>query len=299
MALRCGTLSYLTLAHLWIGQLEAAERTALQVVELAGGDPHLGADVAGFSPLLAARFSHARAIGLGRDPAAALREFPIVRQLALDSGYPEQALWTLSGESELRSTLGRSEGTRALAQTAARLAEDFEAGGQIIAGLALCDALASEREWQSLVDAGSDTLQRIRTRRAMVLYEVNLLTLIGTAQLELGGPEASRTSAAAAIAFMRESHAAWRPNAHAVLARAQLELREPAADIASTLDEYAALLERTGFAIFEGELHELRARLEEREGRRAERSAALKRAGTCYTRFGMADQAARVAEMVE
>ena len=74
---------------------------------------------------------------------------------------------------------------------------------------------------------------------------------------------------------MRESKGAWSPRSYAVLARAQLELRAPVADIARTLDEYAELLERTEFRLFEGELHQLRARLANREGRHVERAAAL------------------------
>ena len=82
---------------------------------------------------------------------------------------------------------------------------------------------------------------------------------------------------------------------YAVLARVQLALAEPAADIAHTLDEYDALLIRTGARVYEGELHELRARLAEREGQLAKRAAALNRAFECYTRFGMTAQAKRIA----
>jgi len=78
-----------------------------------------------------------------------------------------------------------------------------------------------------------------------------------------------------------------------VLARAQIELGVPAVDIARTLDEYAALLERTEFRFFEGELHELRARLADREGRHVEKAAALLRAYDCHTSFGI--RATRVA----
>ena len=98
------------------------------------------------------------------------------------------------------------------------------------------------------------------------------------------------------VGFMRESKAVWYPHSYAVLARAQLELGEPAAAIAGTLDEYAALLERTELHLFEAELHELRARLANREGNTVERAAALPRAYDCYTHFGMTAQAARVKE---
>ena len=94
---------------------------------------------------------------------------------------------------------------------------------------------------------------------------------------------------------MRESQAVWSPRSYAVRARAQLALAEPAADVAETLDEYAPLLSRTGHHDYEGELHELRARLAEREGQQAERAAALNCAFECYTRFGMGAQVARIA----
>ncbi len=94
---------------------------------------------------------------------------------------------------------------------------------------------------------------------------------------------------------MRTSKSALIPHSYAVLARAQLALVEPAANIAATLDEYAALLERTGFHLYAGELHELRARLAEREGHQADRTAALQRAFDSYTQFGMTEQAERIA----
>jgi hypothetical protein len=122
-----------------------------------------------------------------------------------------------------------------------------------------------------LLDAAGDTLRLIRERGAVRLYEPNLLAHIGAAQLELGNLAAGRAVAEEGVVFMRESKCAWNPHSYAVLARTQLALAEPATDIARTLDEYAALLARTEFHLFEGELHELRARLAEREGREAER----------------------------
>ena len=121
-----------------------------------------------------------------------------------------------------------------------------------------------------------------------------VLAQVQAAQLALGNPEAVCAAAAEGVVVMRESQSAWNPHCYAVLACAQLALGEPAADITSTLDEYAALLERTEFHLFEGELHELRARLAEREGHEAEKIIALQRAHDCYTRFGMTANAARV-----
>ena len=88
--------------------------------------------------------------------------------------------------------------------------------------------------------------------------------------------------------------AVWNPHSYAVLARAQLALAEPTSAISETLDEYAAVLQRTGFHIYEGELHELRARLADREGDAPVQTQALQSAYDCYTRFGMTLHAGRV-----
>jgi hypothetical protein len=293
-ALRCGTRGHLCFALAWGGQLRESVRVADEVIDLARGDAHLGTNVAGFSPLLAVRFIRHRCIGYTRDPATALRELPPLRQAALDSGYPEQALWALSFEAEFKHALGNSSGTRALAQAAARLAENLGVGNQILAALALCDALACDRQWKSLLDAAGDTLRLSRERGALRLVEPSFLAHIATAQVELGNLEAGRAAAEEGVVFMRESKGAWNPHSCAVLARAQLELGAPATDVARTLDEYAALLERTEFRLFEGELHELRARLANREGRYVEKAAALKRAYDCHTSFGVRQQATRV-----
>jgi ATP/maltotriose-dependent transcriptional regulator MalT len=137
-------------------------------------------------------------------------------------------------------------------------------------------------------------LRLIRERGAERLRQPTFLAHIGTAHLELANLKAGRAAAQEGVALMRESKGAMSPHSYAVLARAQLALGEPAADIASTLDEYAALLERTEFHLFEGELHELRARLADREGNHAEKAASPQRAYDCYTAFGMTAQAARV-----
>jgi adenylate cyclase len=293
--LRCGTRVSLLFAHSYSGQLRETERIAEEVIALAREDLHLGARVLGASPLLAVRSIRQHCIGFTRDPATALRELPLVRQVALESGYPEQANWTLNMESGLKYAIGDCDGMHALAQAAARLAEPLGVGNEILAALPLCDALACDREWQSLLDAASAALRLIRERGSIRPHQPNFLAHIGAAHLALGNLEESRAAAAESVVFMRESQSAWNPHSYAVLAHAQLALNEPAADITSTLDEYAALLERTGFHLYEGELHELRAQLAEREGHEAEKIAALQRAHECYTRFGMTAQAARVA----
>ena len=139
-----------------------------------------------------------------------------------------------------------------------------------------------------------ELLRGIRKSGAGGNWVSRLLSIVAKAQLELGDPRASRAAALEGIVFMRDTKSVWNPHNYAVLARAQLELAEPAVDISHTLGEYETLLTQTGFHIYEGELHELRACLAEREGQHMERTAALARAHDRYTRFGVVLQAARI-----
>ena len=271
------------------------ERIADEIIELAAEDPHLGAKVAGISPLISVLAIRLYVIGWLRDPAHALRELPFVREAAARAGYPEQALWTSAFEMELRYALGNTEGVYELAQLATRLAENLGATNELCAATSRSEALACAENWGSVSDLATDTLQRVRAHGAGRLWEPKVPALIGTAELKRGNSATSRVAAQEGVAFMRESQSAWNPHCYAVLAHAQLALTEPAADIAATLDEYEALLTRTGHHLYEGELHELRAKLAAREGHPAERTAALARAHACYTRFGMLTQAARIA----
>ena len=295
LSLGCATRGSLCFAYAWDGQLRQSEAVADQVIGLACGNPHLGSELVGFSPLLAARLVRLRCIGCLGSLAIASQEIPSVLNAAFNDGYPEQALWGLSFAAEFESVIDRPGRTHALEQAAERVAENLGAGNQILAAFGLCEALAHAREWESLLKAASNALRLIRERGAMSPLKPSFLAHIGIAHIELGDLEAGRLAAQEGLVFMRESKGAWSPRSYAVIARAQLELSAPAANIARTLDEYAALLERTEFRLFEGELHELRARLASREGRHVESAAALKRAYDCYTNFGMGQETTRMA----
>lgn len=293
-SLRCGTRACLVLALGYAGNLTEAERVADEVIEIAAGGMDLGVDVTGFSALLTAIFARHRAIGFMRDPDAALRELPRVHQLALDSGYPEQALWILYADAEMKYHSGRTHGARALAQAATRLMAHLGVGNELMAAMAVCAALACEADWPALRDAADEALRLLRERGALRLVEAIFLAYAGLARIELGDVAGGRASAAEGVNFIRASECRINPYSYAVFARAQLLQDEPADDIARTLDEYAAVIAASGFNLFEGELHELRARLLGREGRHAERTAALDRGRACYARFGMTAYLARL-----
>jgi class 3 adenylate cyclase len=295
-SLRCGTLAYLTASLCWNGCLEEAEKVATQVIELAGGDPHLGAEVAGFTPALGVTFMRAHAKGFRHDPEAALRDLAHMRPIAIESGYPEQTLWSFFQEAELRYALDRWDDSLDLTRSVLRLAENQAVSSDLLARGTLCAELACGRDWQGLLEAAKEGLELLRESSVLRLHESTFLAHIGTAQIGLGRPKEARAAAEEGVAFLREARGYWRPNVYAVLARAQLALGERAPDIAATLDEYEALLSRSGFHLYEGELYELRARLADREAQPEQRASALASAHEAYARFGMSAHSKRLVE---
>ena len=297
-ALRAGMRTFSIYGHMYSGQLKAAVQAADETLALVAEDPDFGAEFPVMSPLVTARALRLLALGRRQDPATALRELPLVRQAASEAGYPEQTLWVLNHEMELRYAL-RNTGLHGLAQTATQLAKNLDAVHEILAAMIRSESLACDNDWRAALEVAAGTLREIRERSVARLFEPRVLALIGTAERELGNLVGSRSAAQEGVAFMRESQSLWNPHSYAVLARAQLALAESATDITAILDEYAELLERTGFNLYQGELHELRARLAEREGRKVERATALARAQECYAHFGMTVQAARIAAAIE
>jgi hypothetical protein len=298
-SLRCGTRILHAISYFWTGPLAEAERLADELIALAEGDPRLGAEVTGISPLLGARAFRAHGMGYARDPDEALRELHLVRQVALDSNFPEQALWAVDYEAALRCELDRPDGLSVLAQTAARLAEKRDMGATISSRTGIVAALAGERKWQTVLETAVDTVKLIRECQVLGVFESFFLKHISTAQFELGDLAAARAAAAEGVAQIRSWEGCWSPNSYAALARAQLALHEPSADIAATLGEYATLLARTGFTLFEGELHELGAQLAARDGERDAQVRALHRAHAGYVRFGMTARADRVRALID
>ncbi|MCP5200684.1 MAG: AAA family ATPase [Gammaproteobacteria bacterium] len=293
-ALRAGTRVGKIYSHLYCGKLHEAVSAAAEIIEIVGGDPDLGSEVLALSPLYSARGVQTLATGRLRDPRAALAVLADERPRAEAAGHPEMALWLAGYEVELKLALEESKGLENLARLQAAWAENQGMLSRVNAAVCQCDLQASNRAWSIVLRIVDETLNEIELSGVGELFRPRLLALRGGAQLAMGNPKAARSAALEGVAFMRDTHSAWNLRSYAVLARAQLALDEPGAAVAATLDEYAGVLERTGFAIYEGESQELRAALAERDGDQAARSTALEQALACYTRFGMDAQAHRV-----
>ncbi|MGE3568827.1 MAG: adenylate/guanylate cyclase domain-containing protein [Gammaproteobacteria bacterium] len=298
VGLRAGARAPLAWGYLYCGVLAEAMRLADEVIALVPNDPHSGAEVWGNSPLFAARNARLHVLGHQRDPDAALRELPQVRAAAFEAGYLENAFFSLALEIDLRYGLGRGEDAAMRVEVTSRWSRNMGVMWELVATIAQCDALLYGEDWTALIATASAALERIGELGAGEIYAPRFHALLASAQLGLGNAIAARESAGAGVQLMRDSGGVWNPHAYALLARAQLALGEPRAAIDDTLDEYEALLERTGFGLYAGELHELRAELAGREGDRQARLAALQTAHDEYARFGMSTRTARVAALI-
>ena len=293
IGLAAGVRAPVAWGYLYCGLLVEAERVADETIALVADDIYCGFEVFGNSPLLASRNVRLHAIGQSRDPNAGLIGLLLVRQRAEETGFLENAIFALFLELELRYALGRFDD----AYTRIRMAEQWARNKgfmwELITMVATCDALLGAEDWQVLRANATAALEQIR-EQGLAIHAPRFRAHLGIAELARGNASAAREAALAGVQGMRDMQAVWNPHSYAVLARAQLALAEPTSAISETLDEYEAVLQRTGFHIYDGEMHDLRARLAAREGHEAERSAALARAHDCYTRFGMTERAGRV-----
>lgn len=292
--LQCASYVYLTYACYWTGRGRQGELLIEKLRLLAGDNPLLGTEVTAFSPLLSAQFIGQRIEGFTRDALSVLRDCPGHRQLAVDNGFPDAEIWWLWLESEPRCALGGVTGAPLSAPTTITRVETLGLGNEVIAILIRCYTFAVNGAWEDLLATASEGLQLSRDAASFRAVDAQFFAHVARATLEIGQFENARDVAEAGVRLMRESKCVSHPQGHAMLARAQIALRESAVAIAATLDEYASLLAQMEFHLFEGELHELRAQLADRECHRAEQMASIALARDCYARFGMATHVARI-----
>jgi class 3 adenylate cyclase/tetratricopeptide (TPR) repeat protein len=287
-AMRCGTRNALMYAHRYRGAMEHCLAVCAEVEELADGDVNAGAEVMGYSALIAARVVSAALHGASRGPQEFWRQISTVRSLCLEHGYPEMVTW-LYLESTIFSRIeGEASGIEARAQEMLQLAHTQGLMGLDTALLMQCCARALAGEWGAVLESAETTLRDQQERRAGRFFTAMALDFVALALLEMGELEAARTRAAEGVAFVKSTGIfGYGGYVSVTLARALLELGEPAAAVEATLDEYARDVEVSGLRLFEGPIHQLRASLAEREGDRAARRQWLERARDLYTELGM------------
>lgn len=151
------------------------------------------------------------------------------------------------------------------ARTALELAESQGPNSQNVAQAVLSFALGFEGQAAAQLENSAELVRRIASAFPSHALLGQALHLLADAHLRLGHWADARRVAAETTARMTETEIwGWSLPAYGTLARAQLELGEPAPAIRATLDEYAATIDHTGMLVFGRELAELRARLEGR-----------------------------------
>jgi class 3 adenylate cyclase len=265
LALRCGTRAYVMYAYLHGGLVEPALAACDELEELLEGDPHRGADVSGFSPLGAVKHIRATMRGHRGDPVDFRATLGEARQTALDHGYPEMVVWIRWVQVLLAAKLRDTDGVSAWVRESREIAGDQPGLTGIMASLTNARSLGIEGKADAQLELAIEALRLIRERRDAASTEPDALDLIATAYLTLGEPVKARAVAAegAALLAERETYGfgIW---IHGTLARAQLALEEPTADIERTLDEYTSAIERTGMHLNDRVVAELRELLQER-----------------------------------
>ena len=110
-----------------------------------------------------------------------------------------------------------------------------------------CEALIVDGANAESLDLALNSLQLNREVKAVRLIEQGILIQIALAQYSLGRFQESLSTARECIKYMHAANAIWNPRFYGILVRAQLALEEPTSAIRASLDEYAALIARTGF----------------------------------------------------
>jgi class 3 adenylate cyclase len=269
LALRAGTRAYLIFAYAHGGLVEPGLAMCDEIESLVDGDPHLGADVAGYSPLIGVANNRPMLQALAGMAFDAEAAFSSGRRAALDHGYPEMVLWIRSQQILLCGfdPSRRREGAAAWARECRELAEGLGQHNVLGANNSLAQVRGFEGDVEGKLALALETFQTLRDTRGSLLQELYALLLVAEAHLELGHHPDARRAAAELIALnaARETHFISSP-AFGTLARAQLALHEPVADIEQTLDEYSAVLQYTGIRLFDRDLAELRGLISERAG---------------------------------
>jgi class 3 adenylate cyclase len=265
LSLRCGTRAYVIYSYLHGGLLGPALSVCDELEELVAGDVHCGADVAGFSPLIGVMHVRASMHGYRGDPIDIRSIFGAAEQAARDHDYPEMAVW-IPWVQVLQAEKRRdTDNVMVWARESLELAGDQRGLTGVMSRITHARALGIDGQAQAQLDLANETLRMIREDRDSASTEPDALDLIALAHLRLDNPIEARTAAAEAIALVvaRQTYGfgIW---AYGTLARAQLAIGEATEQIEQTLDDYAVAIEHTGMHLFDAEVAELRAVVQNR-----------------------------------
>jgi len=298
VAMRVST-AYPLILH---GRPEDALRVAQEGIELTGGDPVLGAGIGSASPYATLLLFRLYAGACSGDLDAGFADIGRCLEVAREHDDLEVQCWALS----LRTILGGWEGgnpdsTLADARLAVDLADRTGGGFSRAHSLqTLAAAYVNLELSDEALGAAERSLHIIHERRIALEVEPWLHAHVARAHLGRGDAHAGLIAAERAVALAEERHAVW-PEVPARHSLVLALLGQPTPDVPavrSQIDRLLALIERTGFRIFEPHAHVCAAELARLVGDEAVAAHELSRAHELFLQIGARGWAGRIASQI-
>jgi adenylate cyclase len=289
---------WLTVAGRLTQALEALDR----IVRLADGDPQVGGELLGFSPLLWAEVLAASTLAMsGRFDECWPRAEKAIR-MAREHGAPENLVWALGLPANVAYLAG---GTSVVPGTDVRRAslegvEIAERVGaqftQITASYFLAYAFFVTGDYGASEERFSEAVAQAREANTALDWQGFFLGVFADASRARGDVEAAIGRAREGVAAA-DAAGAWfqAALARATLADALILANAPQEEIAPVVAEAHALVRRSGGNSLLPRLREAQARLDGR-GNRAILEAGLREAEGMYRARGAPDPAERLAK---
>jgi adenylate cyclase len=245
------------------GPLPEAIRLADRAVALCAGNPDVGAELLGYSPLSRSHVNRVELFSVaGRLPEA---RHEVER--ALEVARPRSELELVSSALALMPRLadfaGEGEDTLGPAEEAARISAD---SGNLLFHVHALEAVGIARlvsgRWDEAIAAFDQAISHAHVQAHSTLQDASLHAYLARAHLALGDQRTARQHADYAVSVAQEQGARVLEGA-ALLARAQVRRAagESADAIAADLDAALALAQETGALTYEPFIHEELGRL--------------------------------------
>ncbi len=285
-------------AFFLIGEYGEGVANLDRAIDLADGDPTIGAGVANDCPLaFCLTFKGGILCDMGRlEEGGALIERGM--KLAGEQGASETVGWSHMWSTWHAYWSGEPEKAMAHAQQALEIAERIgDSFSRTWSWFWLGCAAGMRGEWRQAVEAIERSQAISRERRTAVDSEGWCLVILGEAYLGLGEAELGLNLLREAVALMRSREQAAEAVANVALARALLGSERLAAreEIESALERASELTRSTGMRSVEPMIHVELAELAHQGGDDEERREELREAHRLFTEIGATGHAERLA----
>jgi class 3 adenylate cyclase/tetratricopeptide (TPR) repeat protein len=283
------------------GRLPQALAAFDAVIEGSGGDPQVGRDVLGYSPLIWGETLAAFTLAMmGRFDQCWPRAERAIR-LAREHGARENLGWAL-GVSASCASLARGTSRLAVTDVCQACVESLEIAesvgsrySQLVASFGLANALCLSGDSATGEERLTETLAQARSAGLALESHAFHLAELADACLARGDADAAIRAAREGIE-VADANGAWfqAAVARAALADALIHAQAPGAEVARAIAEARELVRTSGGESLLPRLREAEARLAGRENREA-LIAGLREAEGMYRALGAPDPAARLA----